>query len=295
MKGEKITFIVLGLILIIGFSYYQLKDETFNLPFGNPLNKKSADFKEFYIDVSEGDTEVEKTVLIKYNNVLVEAEKIYNKRLSGKEVTTKETRLCEAIYNDFFSYLRKNETNIQDKLWQNIQTKMEAFVKYSANLPLDNKADIEKEERLETKRKEKMDNTPNYETVPELADIAEGARSNDDYAPFRKVNNIYKNRQSACNRGSEPLIDFIERFCDDKEFRKSRIKLSKRVDIVNKINRKTFEITVPDRNGFFMSWDDIEDNSAFFSSGWMESEMSERYEFRRIDGEWYLVDYIEYS
>lgn len=174
MKGEKITFIVLGLILIIGFSYYQLKDETLSLPFGNPFNKKSADFKEFYIDVSEGDTEVEKTVIIKYNNVLVEAEKIYNKRLSGKEVATKETRLYETIYNDFFSYLRNNETNIQDKLWQNIQTKMEAFVKYSESLPLDNNVDIKDKNSKETRseKREKIDNSSKTGITPiDIVDI----------------------------------------------------------------------------------------------------------------------------
>lgn len=226
---------------------------------------------------------------------------MYNKKLSGKEISIEERNHLYDLGNNFFSYFGKNETNIQDKLKQNMLTKAEAFSKYSDSLPFENNVNIEDQEKKETRSEErdKVDNTPVLGTIAplvEMADQVEGVSSNDDYyAPFREINNIYANRQSACNKGSEPLIDFIERFCDDKEFRKSRIKLSERIDIANKITRKTFNITVPDSNGFFTSWDDIKEDLAVFSSGWMESEMSERYEFRRIDGKWYLVDYIEYS
>lgn len=167
MKAEKITFIVLGLMLIIGFSYYQLKDETFNLSFGNPLNKKSADFKEFYIDVSEGDTEVEKTTIIKYNNMLIEAEKMYNKKLSGKEISIEESNHIYDLSNNFISYLGKNETNVQDKLKQNILTKLKDFTKYSSRLPLDNETNVESKESIEKIREkvEIIDNTNKTEVT----------------------------------------------------------------------------------------------------------------------------------
>ncbi len=174
MKGEKITFIVLALMLIIGFSYYQLKDETFNLPFGNPLNKKSADLKGFHIDISEGDTEVEKTVIIKYNNLLIETEKMYNKKLSGKEISIKESNYIYEVSNNFLSYLGKNETNIQDKLKKNIVTKMEAFAKYSNSLPLDNNVNIEDKNKKETRleKREEIDNSSKTRITPiDIVDI----------------------------------------------------------------------------------------------------------------------------
>lgn len=115
----------------------------------------------------------------------------------------------------------------------------------------------------------------------------------DPFADYRLNNEIFMDTLSLCNQGAEPLIVFIERFSNDPQFRESRSLLSGkwlRAIIALKADA-LIPSNAPDETGLFTSWHNVGTDSAYLTTGWINSEVAEEFYFKRIDARWFLVDY----
>ena len=109
--------------------------------------------------------------------------------------------------------------------------------------------------------------------------------------------NLYRtflNKESDCNKGKEPLIDFICNFISDATFQKERMKISD--DMQERLSN--FELTFKfmlDDDGTLCGWSQLDCTHAAYLAGWLDSEWMYCLSFERngLDGQWYLTEFIE--
>jgi hypothetical protein len=111
--------------------------------------------------------------------------------------------------------------------------------------------------------------------------------------PRRKSNEMFFDDKSSCNQGSEPLKEFIEKFCNDRTFQKSRTKFPNNITAENwtPFRKGSFTIRPTDsENGLIMgsAWGTMERNKASFV-WWVGMSTSYAYIFERINEQWFLT------
>lgn len=122
MKALKIVFILIAIVFVGVFGYYQIKYNSDDISFKNPFESKS--FDKYKIEVSEGKTELEKTAIIKYNNML---STIYDKQVKTKKLNLEDKNEFYKYAYDFLSYISKNEKNISNSLKIEFENKLKLF------------------------------------------------------------------------------------------------------------------------------------------------------------------------
>lgn len=114
---------------------------------------------------------------------------------------------------------------------------------------------------------------------------------------FIHINNYedFLSDESECNKGEEPLKEFICRYSHDEKFRESRIRVNgKNIDtIFTKSSEEDFK--------FFYrpiaeikSWDSLSYLRARFIEA-VKYDIEASYSFSRINEKWYLTDYFDYN
>ena len=81
----------------------------------------------YVIDVSEGKTEIEKTLILKYNNMVVVIISGSEKNKKGEKITPHEELEYLQLQNDLFIFIQKNEYNISRELLTKIAEKAESI------------------------------------------------------------------------------------------------------------------------------------------------------------------------
>lgn len=130
MKKENIfwgmLFICLLLILISpilpsfdnkGKTALEVKTKLFS---SQPLSR-------YKINVSEGETETEKTLIVKYNNWLETSEAIYLKRKKGESIANEEIWNLQEVTDNFTVFAEKNEFNIRNSLKKEIMENIDKW------------------------------------------------------------------------------------------------------------------------------------------------------------------------
>lgn len=98
----------------------------------------------YTLDVSEGKTETEKTLIVKYNNLVEYLMSATKKQKEGHTMTTQETLTFYHLRNDFTDFLIDNQYNISkeltDKIYDRLLTQVKNldFEEYETNIPSTN-------------------------------------------------------------------------------------------------------------------------------------------------------------
>ena len=79
------------------------------------------------IDVPEGKTEIEKTLILKYNNMVEVIISGSEKNKKGEKITPQEELEYLQLQNDLFIFIQKNEYNISRELLTKIAEKAESI------------------------------------------------------------------------------------------------------------------------------------------------------------------------
>lgn len=101
------------------------------------LSSCSNSSTPYTIAISEGKTETEKTLIVKYNNMVVNLYKCKEKLENGEELTTEKKLDCFELSSDFDSFLRDNALSVRrellDKIQANIVGMQDTFLVESNN------------------------------------------------------------------------------------------------------------------------------------------------------------------
>lgn len=81
----------------------------------------------YTIDVSEGKTETEKTLIVKYNNMVEAIISGSEKNKNGEEITAQEKLEYLRLQNDLSLFIRRNEYNISSELLTKIAEKAQSI------------------------------------------------------------------------------------------------------------------------------------------------------------------------
>lgn len=81
----------------------------------------------YTLDVSEGKNETEKTLIIKYNNMVEAIISSSEKNKNGEVITSKEKLEYLRLQDDFFLFIQKNEYNISRELIDKIAEKAKSI------------------------------------------------------------------------------------------------------------------------------------------------------------------------
>ena len=81
----------------------------------------------YVIDVSEGKTEIEKTLILKYNNMVEVIISGSEKNKKGEKITPQEELEYLQLQNDLFIFIQNNEYNISRELLTKIAEKAESI------------------------------------------------------------------------------------------------------------------------------------------------------------------------
>lgn len=123
MKKENILWgiIAIGLLIAIISPFLPSFDKGGNLlsKVQTTLSSKSP-FDKYKIDISTGKTETEKTMIVKFNNIVDKIIEGANK--SDKEKSANDAIIYLQYVDDFNSYLSANITNISNSLFNTIKT-----------------------------------------------------------------------------------------------------------------------------------------------------------------------------
>ena len=135
MKAEKIAVGVLFIGSLLAIFYYAAPSifksvKSSESKIGALISKDPVE--KYRIDLSKGKTEVEKTLIIKYNNVLelyVAANEKYRSGEGewGDRVSADELQTLELLIFDYNEYFNTNAKNIRLSLWREIDYNMKAF------------------------------------------------------------------------------------------------------------------------------------------------------------------------
>lgn len=86
------------------------------------LSSCSKPSDPYILDLSEGKTEIEKTLIINYNNVVETIFSQSEKNKNGEEITLQDILEYQRMQDNFLRYLQDNEYNISHELINKIST-----------------------------------------------------------------------------------------------------------------------------------------------------------------------------
>lgn len=118
-----ITFICLPLACIA----FSCKNSSSNKESSN--TSITSDISSYKIDISEGKTETEKTLLVKFNNSVETILAIWKKTEKGEEITPDEYFECRRLIDNFLSFLSDNQYNVSRSLVISVTEKYKAIEK----------------------------------------------------------------------------------------------------------------------------------------------------------------------
>ena len=127
------------------------------------------------------------------------------------------------------------------------------------------------------------------QSVPSATEVEEEPCT---YATYRSNNALLASTDAPCNQGTEPLSTFLVSFRRDAGVVRSRALLPSGVT-PPQVVEDPFRIISPDSTGYFASWIIMEQDTASFCTGYIDSDILEQYTFARKspDDKWYLIDY----
>lgn len=147
-------------------------------------------FGSYKIDASEGKTETEKTLIVKYNNWIEFSEAIYQKRKDGKAVTDEENCDFQRVTDDF------NVSNsLKEKVSKNIRKLDAIFDEFDSEAIQVPTIKAEKEETIDISNSLSSDNIEN----------------NDKAKQYRQRDKDYLN---VCYETEKEYKEYSERFID---------------------------------------------------------------------------------
>lgn len=129
-------------------------------------------------------------------------------------------------------------------------------------------------------------------TEQSLPPVAEPEEDPCTYATYKSNNALLASTDAPCNQGTEPLSTFLVSFRRDAGVVRSRALLPSGVTPPHVVE-DPFRIISPDSTGYFASWITVEQDTASFCTGYIDSDILEQYTFARKspDDKWYLIDY----
>lgn len=112
------------------------------------------------------------------------------------------------------------------------------------------------------------------------------------FAMYLANNSLLESTDAPCNQGAEPLSTFLVSFRRDAGVVRSRALLPSGVT-PPRVVEDPFRIISPDSTGYFASWIIMEQDTASFCTGYIDSDILEQYTFARKspDDKWFLIDY----
>lgn len=112
------------------------------------------------------------------------------------------------------------------------------------------------------------------------------------FATYLANNSLLESTDAPCNQGAEPLSTFLVSFRRDAGVVRSRALLPSGVT-PPRVVEDPFRIISPDSTGYFASWIIMEQDTASFCTGYIDSDILEQYTFARKspDDKWFLIDY----
>lgn len=116
----------LFLCLLTAVFLFSCDNVSFNKKGFNKLIGKSPE-ASYQIDVSEGKTETEKTVIVKYNNMVEAFFSLSEKNKNGKEITSQEKFEYLQLQEDCFTFIQRNEYNVSRELINKITEKAKSI------------------------------------------------------------------------------------------------------------------------------------------------------------------------
>lgn len=127
------------------------------------------------------------------------------------------------------------------------------------------------------------------QSVPSATEVEEEPST---YATYKSNNALLASTDAPCNQGAEPLSAFLVSFRRDAGVVRSRALLPSGVTPPHVVE-DPFRIISPDSTGYFASWIIMEQDTASFCTGYIDSDILEQYTFARKspDDKWYLIDY----
>lgn len=127
------------------------------------------------------------------------------------------------------------------------------------------------------------------QSVPSATEVEEEPST---YATYKSNNALLASTDAPCNQGTEPLSTFLVSFRRDAGVVHSRALLPSGVTPPH-VAEDPFRIISPDSTGYFASWIIMEQDTASFCTGYIDSDILEQYTFARKspDDKWYLIDY----
>lgn len=115
MRKDRILWGAMALCLLLAFLSPLLPSGKTTVEVKTGLLSKQS-FGSYKLDASEGKTETEKTLIVKYNNWIEFSEAIYQKRKDGKAVTNEENWDFQRVTGDFIHFLNNNDFNVSNSL-----------------------------------------------------------------------------------------------------------------------------------------------------------------------------------
>ncbi len=155
----------------------------------------------------------------------------------------------------------------------------------------------EESEEAHFSKVNRPENNPTDLSVDEAtALMAEATGNNPLYDLYRSYNDnnmVFLDQEAPCNKGTETLSSFIERFSSDSQFQIKRTQIAGG-GMKPDFSTLSLAISDPDSTNFFGAWSSITANQASFCHGWLGSEMLEEFTFTRRDSlsHWLLTDYF---
>lgn len=114
------------LCLLLAFQLSSCSNLSFDKERFNKLIGRSP-AASYTLDVSEGKTETEKTLIVKYNNMVEAIISGSEKNKNGEEITAQEKLEYIRLQNDLSLFIRRNEYNVSRELLDKIAEKAKSI------------------------------------------------------------------------------------------------------------------------------------------------------------------------
>lgn len=114
------------LCLLLAFQLSSCSNLSFDKERFNKLIGRSP-AASYTLDVSEGKTETEKTLIVKYNNMVEAIISGSEKNKNGEEITSQEKLEYIRLQNDLSLFIRRNEYNVSRELLDKIAEKAKSI------------------------------------------------------------------------------------------------------------------------------------------------------------------------
>lgn len=114
------------LCLLLAFLLSSCSNLSFDKEKFNKLIGRSP-AASYTLDISEGKTETEKTLIVKYNNMVEAIISGSEKNKNGEEITSQEKLEYLRLQNDLSLFIRRNEYNVSRELLDKIAEKAKSI------------------------------------------------------------------------------------------------------------------------------------------------------------------------